>query len=788
MRIEQLVDSNCYLDTRASSHLTSNPSSISDFSNLSPVNSIFINNGFTIPICGSGTSKITFPTRTLHIPNILLLDILLKLCQFFGLLAKEDQTSFERRSIFLHHKKNLPKALKCLKTDSLEAEYSVILEHFWIILSGSRSTINIIMNTRDGLAIGSDTRPSVLHVHEEEYDEEMNAIKKALALITKSMSKRNTRKLMSSNNHRYSSGRKHERQPELKIVEQGGRVDYQMPEDNTKPYDKSKEPKKTCFKMQDEGTTLLTDDEAWLRMSSDDEEGDTMCMLTKDLTSDEGREDQLCLMANHGEEEMYSEDGDRDYNDLDSNHSGSSSSEILPDPYTELENQVKGLAFKVSEYDKKIKQANNLTTIAESKLASEHALVVKFNIELAYSKDKVNMLTLANKTLEEKVTSLNANITDLQKRLHEAERVSSENVKKYEFIFAQRTNLFAKIKDMEDKFLKRGQTDQTIHMNQPKEFNYYNPKEGIGYKSPCYLKCAISKTPTMYDMRYMGRGYKIVFMKESDDPEQLKEIEKKEKDRKNKHSIPFNYTPLNNSYATRQIPMSKDYTPSYTEAEMNQEVPILEKIYKDNNTFYEKRIAKLEAELEDERRMSLTEKDLFLSKINELEDALKSKSPLRDNHPTSGTCGNTHHHRHAWNVDALDFRPSRPLSSPLRHVSTSGIFMICYYDSGCLAQLFGSSWLPRHSSSSVQQLYVLSKSKYKYYLVLMDNFTQFVWGYPLKTKFETLRNFTPLFKRNLNLTIMILINLLLTMVIFSVFVAHKPLLKMESEAHDSTLK
>src|SRR5581483_2801684 len=98
----------------------------------------------------------------------------------------------------------------------------------------------------------------------------------------------------------------------------------------------------------------------------------------------------------------------------------------------------------------------------------------------------------------------------------------------------------------------------------------------------------ISKTPTMYDMRYMSLGYKIVFMKESDDPEQLKEIEKKEKDRKNKHSIPFNYTSLNASYATRQIALSRDFMPSYTEAEMKQEVPILEKVNKDNKTFYEK--------------------------------------------------------------------------------------------------------------------------------------------------------------------------------------------------------
>ncbi|KAJ9547551.1 hypothetical protein OSB04_020094 [Centaurea solstitialis] len=511
-------------------------------------------------------------------------------------------------------------------------------------------------------------------------DEEMNDMKRALALITRSMSKRNARKPMSSNNHRYSSRRRYEprdryesrndarryekpaefdtrrnddqrdrryeeprerryeerryedprdrrfdepkryeRKPEPRRYEQGGRTDYQKPEETAKPEDKGKEVKKadggpTCFKCgkpghfvknctnhvskydyyknkmnlakrQDEGHALLAEDEAWLQMSSDDEERGLVCMLAQDdawnVDSDEGKEDQLCLMADV--EEQYSEDSDRDYNDVDSDHSDSSS-EVLPDPYIELENQVKSLAQKVSEYENKIKQANKRTTIVESKLASEHALVVKFSTELAHSKEKVTTLTLANKTLEDKIASLNDNISDLQKKLHEAEVLSRESLQKYEVIFAQRTNLFAKIKDMEDKFLKRGQTDQTIHMNQPKEFNYYNPKEGIGYKSPCYLKRAISKTPTLYDLR----------------------------------------------------------------------------------------IAKLEAELEDERRMSLREKDLFLSKINELEKALKSKSTPTASQSTFGTRDNSRHHHHRWNVNALDFRPSSTSSTNSKSMSKPG--------------------------------------------------------------------------------------------------------------------
>ncbi|KAJ9535723.1 hypothetical protein OSB04_un001123 [Centaurea solstitialis] len=370
--------------------------------------------------------------------------------------------------------------------------------------------------------------PSDIGEKGSDSDEEMNDMKRALALITRSMSKRNARKPMSSNNHRYSSGRRYEprdryesrndarryekpaefdtrryddqrdrryeeprerryeerryedprdrrfdepkryeRKPEPRRYEQGGRADYQKPEETAKPEDKGKEVKKadggpTCFKCgkpghfaknctnhvskydyyknkinlakrQDEGHALLAEDEACLQMSSDDEERGLVCMLAQDdawnVDSDEGKEDQLCLMADV--EEQYSEDSDRDYNDVDSDHSDSSS-EVLPDPYIELENQVKSLAQKVSEYENKIKQANKRTTIVESKLASEHALFVKFSTELAHSKEKVTTLTLANKTLEDKVASLNDNISDLQKKLHEAEVLSRESLQKYE--------------------------------------------------------------------------------------------------------------------------------------------------------------------------------------------------------------------------------------------------------------------------------------------------------------------------------------------------------------------
>ena len=63
------------------------------------------------------------------------------------------------------------------------------------------------------------------------------------------------------------------------------------------------------------------------------------------------------------------------------------------------------------------------------KCKKNHALIVKFNIELAHTKAHVNTLILAKKVLEDKITNLNVNISDLQKKLCAEEIVCIENVK-----------------------------------------------------------------------------------------------------------------------------------------------------------------------------------------------------------------------------------------------------------------------------------------------------------------------------------------------------------------------
>jgi len=165
------------------------------------------------------------------------------------------------------------------------------------------------------------------------------------------------------------------------------------------------------------------------------------------------------------------------------------------DSHSVFEDKLHKMMLKIHDLENELKNEKCLSASWEEKCKKNHALVAKFNIELAHTKDHVNTLNITKKALEDKVASLNVIISYLQKKLHDVEIVSRENVVRYDMIFAQSTNFFAKIKDLEDKFLKRGQTDQTIHMNQPKEFAYYNARKSIGYKSPRYLERTISKSP-----------------------------------------------------------------------------------------------------------------------------------------------------------------------------------------------------------------------------------------------------------------------------------------------------
>ena len=83
-------------------------------------------------------------------------------------------------------------------------------------------------------------------------------------------------------------------------------------------------------KQQDDGKALMAEDEAWLQMSSDDE--------------DDG---PMGIMADHEDEEFMSDDDDQDFGDRKSSGS-ESTSEVDSDSYFLLQEQINILHLKFS--------------------------------------------------------------------------------------------------------------------------------------------------------------------------------------------------------------------------------------------------------------------------------------------------------------------------------------------------------------------------------------------------------------------------------------------------------
>ncbi|RUT72649.1 hypothetical protein, partial [Ancylomarina longa] len=71
----------------------------------------------------------------------------------------------------------------------------------------------------------------------------------------------------------------------------------------------------------------------------------------------------------------------------------------------------------------------------------------------------------------------------------------------------------------------------------------------------------ISQAPTLYDDRYMGYDYKMIFTRAFDEVEAREDFNRSRTD---KMQLSFDYNQLNNSYGTRQITLSDDYFNSYS--------------------------------------------------------------------------------------------------------------------------------------------------------------------------------------------------------------------------------
>ena len=85
--------------------------------------------------------------------------------------------------------------------------------------------------------------------------------------------------------------------------------------------------------------------------------------------------------------------------------------------------------------------------------------MLKFSLEKAFALKQVTSLEESLTELKDKNERLKLQISEISEKLELTENENAKNVVKYNAIFAERNELYAKIKELEDEFLKRGQTD-----------------------------------------------------------------------------------------------------------------------------------------------------------------------------------------------------------------------------------------------------------------------------------------------------------------------------------------
>ncbi|KAJ9553200.1 hypothetical protein OSB04_017245 [Centaurea solstitialis] len=423
--------------------------------------------------------------------------------------------------------------------------------------------------------------------------------------------------------------------------------------------------KASLAKKKESGKALLAEEDHWLN-ATDDESDDAVCMMVKAFMSKmipkSGQKTNFSLRRcnPHDSDDSFADSlddwfvdsSDEDLGQMEDSASsddeaieiinvsdGSETDEVIEVLDSSEDNDtedvviayIKSLNANMENLKKKLKAQILLTDKWEARSKQNDALIVELSDKNAQNEHLVQYLMKENeKFLEQSVISDNkqkAKLSEISDKLSIQEKEYNDIQKKFSALSEEKEVLLVHIKKVETMLLKRGQTDQTIFLNKPKEFKAYNVREGLGFENPHYLKRAIRFVPTLYDTIYfnLDKKYRMRFTRSSEEVEAEHDKRRKQKDNV---QIPFNYERLNDSYSRREISLSDDYIRSYSEEEFKQlksdDSPI------DNSKFYEIRYYKTLKDLADERRMNSSEKDQMLCKISDLQkQVFKLKGELQ---------------------------------------------------------------------------------------------------------------------------------------------------------------
>ncbi|KAJ9564242.1 hypothetical protein OSB04_000208 [Centaurea solstitialis] len=315
--------------------------------------------------------------------------------------------------------------------------------------------------------------------------------------------------------------------------------------------------KASLAKKKESGKTLLAEEDHWLN-ATDDESDDAVCMMVKAFMSKmipkSGRKTDFSLrrcnphdsddsladslddwFVDSSDEELGQMEDSASSDDeaieiinvsdgsetdevievLDSSEDNDtedvvigSDSDVILNPHVEFEAYIKSLNANMENLKKKLKARILLTDKWEARSKQNDALIVELSDKNAQNEHLVQYLMKENeKFLEQSVISDNkqkAKLSEISDKLSIQEKEYNDIQKKFSALSDEKEVLLGHIKKVETMLLKRGQTDQTIFLNKPKEFKAYNVREGLGFENPHYLKRAIRFVPTLYDTIYFN--------------------------------------------------------------------------------------------------------------------------------------------------------------------------------------------------------------------------------------------------------------------------------------------
>ncbi|CAH9101274.1 unnamed protein product [Cuscuta epithymum] len=306
----------------------------------------------------------------------------------------------------------------------------------------------------------------------------------------------------------------------------------------------------------------------------------------------------------------------------------------------------------------------------EERLANNHRVLLQqldkttsLTIQLENEKEIVKKRTLEIEHLTQKVAELTKKVSDTELERNVAK---AEN----DFLHEKRCTLYTKIKELEDLLAKRGQTEQTIFLNQNKDTRFYNSKEGLGLTNPNNLKKV--DCIQLYDINYMGLGLTklmaFTYGKETSEEEE----EEVKRSNPSRAEIPFNYDSLNKSYETAEPVFSTDESvspyPSEKEVVSDPESPSTSGSCEEEPYIPPliRKFENLHISLENQRKSFEEERKSFES---ERERLLRELTLLKENSQsgtTSQSSSDTDSSRKILNETNIFKRPPTHSTSPLK--------------------------------------------------------------------------------------------------------------------------